>query len=151
MGQTVTINTGLASNLMIREILAVHPARIQAAADTKNAAAIFPLLEAMAQLGALHIRYLDNFQRHVFLVKVGHCMLPRQFPADEVISLQADMQGKSDRSFSYRIQAWEKDHPVMAGDFWFSSADYDERFNAAVLQQHYRNLWTCLTSALPTA
>ena len=150
MEQTININTGLISNLMIREIREVLPSRIQAVANASDQTTLFLLLEAMAQTGALHARYLSNFGRHVFLVKVGRCSLPGHLPANEAIIIQADMEGKSDRSFSYHIQARERDHVIMAGDFWFSSADYDERFNAAALQQHYRDLWTCLTSALPT-
>ena len=151
MGQTIQINTGLMSNLMIKEIQEVHSSCIQAISDTSDVPTIFPILEAMAQAGALHARYLSNFQRHVFLVKVAHCALPDHLPVSEVISFRANMRGRSDRSFVYHIQMREKNRVVMEGDFWFSSADYDERFNAKLLQKHYRDLWTCLTSALPTA
>lgn len=154
MNQTIRINTGLTSNLMIKEIQGFHSSRIWAISDINNANGpiFFPVLEAMAQLGALHVRYLNNFQWHVFLVKVAHIILPDRLPVptNAVINLQADMLGNSDRSFSYRIQAWEKNHVVIEGDFWFSTIDYDERFNAAALQPHYRDLWTCLTSVLPT-
>ena len=145
------INTGLASNLRLRAICGFDSSRMLAIAGINNTApALFSLLEAMAQAGALHARYSDNFQRHVFLVKVAHCILPEHLPAGEVIILQAEMRGKSDRSFFYHIQAREENH-ALEGDFWFSSVDYDERFSAAALRQHYRDLWTCLTSASPAA
>jgi len=136
---------------MIREICGFDSSRIRAIPVTNKDSTLFVVLEAMAQVGALHARYFDNFQRHVFLVKVAHCILPDHLPAREIIKIQADMRGKSDRSFSYHIQAWGKNHVVMEGDFWFSSIDYDERFNAVTLRHHYRDLWTCLTSVLPTA
>jgi len=151
MSQTTMINTGLATNLMIRKICNFDSSRIRAILNTNNTPTLFVILEAMAQTGALHARYCGDFQRHVFLVKVAHCILPEHLPANEAINLQADIQGKSDRSFSYRIQVQARNDVIMEGDFWFSSIDYDERFNAAVLQQYYRDLWTCLTSVSLTA
>ena len=55
---------------------------------------LFTLIEALAQLGALHVRYLTGFTRHAFLLKIARCTLPGGVPAAGV----CPPQGKADRA-----------------------------------------------------
>jgi len=145
MRETITIHSGLNSVLLIKRITVFDPGEIRGifAFDGKSA---FMLIEAMAQLGAFHVRWLDGFQRHAFLMKVGKCVLPDPLPGTGSMDLQGELTGRSDRSFVYRMQIGRQGQTVVAGEFWFSTVDYDERFEGEMLQKHYEKVFSCLTS-----
>jgi len=69
MNSILHINTGLPSILLLRRIDACDSREIRGLCffDGKGA---FTLIEAMAQLGAFHLRKRADFRRHAFLVKV---------------------------------------------------------------------------------
>ena len=146
MSEIIEIHSGLQSILLIERITAFDPGEIRGvfAFDGKS---VFMPIEAMAQLGAFHVRRLDGFQRHVFLMKVGKCVLPDPLPGEGAIVLQGELTGRSDRSFVYHIRMERQGQTVMRGDFWFSTVDYDERFEGEMLQRHYERVFSCLTSA----
>lgn len=149
MSETIEINSGLQSVLLLDRITAIGPSDIRGTA-TFDGEAVFPLIEAMAQLGAFHVRWGDGFERQAFLMKVGRCALPEPLPSAGLLKLQGERTGQSDRSFSYRMRAECHGTTVMAGEFWFSTVDYDERFDGARLKDHYEKVFACLTSASGT-
>jgi hypothetical protein len=150
MNDLIEINSGLSSILLIDRITAVDSGEIRGTC-TFDGKAVFTLIEALAQLGALHVRKVDGFKRHAFLMKVGKCNLPDPLPTAGVVDLQGQLTGQSDRSFVYRIEATKQGKIVMEGEFWFSTADYDDRFDGHKLQAHYERIFACLTSASATA
>lgn len=150
MRELIEINSGLPSFLLIDRITAVGLVEIRGTC-TFDGKAVFTLIEALAQLGAFHVRKFDGFQRHAFLMKVGKCLLPDPLPPAGVMDLQGGLTGQSDRSFSYRMQTAQKGKTVMESEFWFSTIDYDTRFNSRKLQEHYERVFLCLTSASATA
>ncbi|HPX57253.1 MAG TPA: hypothetical protein PK425_12010 [Syntrophales bacterium] len=146
MSEIIEINSGLNSVLLIERITAFDPGEIRGV-FTFDGKSVFMLIEAMAQLGAFHVRRLDGFQRHAFLMKVGKCVLPDPLPEEGSMELQGELNGRSDRSFVYHMQMGRQGQTAMRGDFWFSTVDYDERFEGEMLQRHYERVFSCLTSA----
>lgn len=149
MSEIIEINSGLPSVLLLDRITALTSADVRggAAFDGKR---LFTLIEALAQLGALHVRWSDGFCRQAFLIKVGHCVLPEPLPASGYLDVAGVLTGRSDRSFIYRLWAEREGKTLMTGEFWFSTTDYDDRFDAAKLKDHYERVFTCLTSASGT-
>jgi len=146
MSEIIEINSGLQSVLLIERITTFDLGEIRGV-FTFDGKRVFMLIEAMAQLGAFHVRRLDGFQRHAFLMKVGKCVLPEPLPEEGAMALQGELTGRSDRSFVYHVQVGRQGQTAMRGDFWFSTVDYDERFEGEKLREHYERVFLCLTSA----
>jgi hypothetical protein len=149
MNDLFEINSGLPSILLIDRITAVDCGEIRGTC-TFDGKSVFTLIEALAQLGAFHVRWGDGFERQAFLMKVGRCALPEPLPSAGLLKLQGKRTGQSDRSFAYRMRAESHGTTVMAGEFWFSTVDYDERFDGVRLKDHYGKVFTCLTSVSGT-
>ena len=150
MSDLIEINSGLPSILLIDRITVVDPGEIQGTC-TFDGKAVFTLIEAMAQLGAVHVRKGDDFQRQAFLMKVGKCALPDPLPPAGALDLQGELTGQSDRSFVYRMRAARQGKMFMEGQFWFSTVEYDARFDSRKLRKHYERVFACLTSVSATA
>jgi hypothetical protein len=149
MPEEMIINSGLKSIILLDRITAIGSDEIRgtAAFDGK---AVFAMIEALAQLGAFHVRWCHDFNKHAFLMKVGRCVLPDQLPEAGFFNLKGELTGRSDRSFLYRIVAERDGQTVISGVFWFSTVYYDGKFEAARLKDHYEQVFACLTSASGT-
>ncbi|MBN1547990.1 MAG: hypothetical protein JW902_15165 [Syntrophaceae bacterium] len=149
MPEIIEINSGLQSVLLLDRITAVGAGDIRGTTNFSGTA-VFTLIEAMAQLGAFHVRFCDGFQRHAFLLKVVKCILPNPLPEAGYLDLRGELTAHSDRSYSYRIRGGRQGKTLIEGDFWYSTVDYDWRFEGEMLQEHYRKVFSCLTSASGT-
>ncbi len=112
-------------------------------------------VEAMAQLGAYHVRYLTKFDRHAFLLKID-CLNLKQ-ALKEGISLNgkfnffASLTNKSESAFAYNVCAQKKNIVFGEGKFLFASIDYNDDFNKKPLKDHYRKTFSCLMNDSQTA
>lgn len=112
---------------------------------------LFTLIEALAQLGALHVRYLTGFTRHAFLLKIARCTLPGGVPAAGVCPLRGRQTARSTTTFAYHLEAGREGALLMEGEFLFATLDYDGRFAREALARHYEMLFSCLTNDSKTA
>lgn len=139
----------------ITEISDTNVSSVQSFSDTPG----YMGIEALAQLGAMHVRHLTDFSQHVFLLKIKECTLPQgnsptyksALPQTTVLNgpyrLSGVRQGSSDRACSYRLTAEGEDENIcFGGIFLFGSVGYDRRFDKTVLQKHYRKIFSCLTN-----
>ncbi len=149
MWEEKIINSGLKSIILLDRITAISPDEIRGT-TTFDGKAVFTLVEALAQIGSFHIRQRHDFNKHSFLMKVGRCVLPDPLPAAGSLNLKGQLTGQSDRSFIYRILAERDGQTVITGEFWFSTVDYDGKFEAARLKDHYEQVFACLISASGT-
>ncbi|MDX9746444.1 MAG: hypothetical protein WCX84_06315 [Syntrophales bacterium] len=145
MSRITEVNSGLRSILLLSRISRVYTDKICGTA-TFDGRGAFTLIEASAQLGAFHVRWRDEFRRQAFLIKVGECIFWDPLPAAGSFDLAGDLTGESDRSFVYRLCARKGGRMVMDGEFWFSTVEYDEKFDGARLRTHYKGLFSCLTN-----
>jgi hypothetical protein len=137
------IQTGLDGFVMLDRLLEVDVSNITGIRIFSHAP-IYTGLEALAQLGAYHIRHLTGFSRHVFLIKIAHCCLPPEKVLEGEYVLSGDLISQSDTSFCYQLKADKKGKTLMEGEFIFSSIDYDHNFKKDTLQSHYAEVFSCL-------
>jgi len=112
-------------------------------------------IEAMAQLGAYHVRFLNKFRQHAFLLKID-CLNLKQ-NVNESLSLNgkfnffASLTNKSESAFAYNVCAQKKNIVFGEGKFLFASIDYNDNFNKKILKEHYRKTFSCLMNDSKTA
>ncbi len=133
------------------------------------AAPAWQAMEAAAQCAAMHQRWLAGFTCHAFLLSIDECALP-ETPLDGTVRLLARLTGQSAQAALYQVtlQSLEPDqrHADKTGcpmhrhathhDEWKISLaigriPYDGSFQQPMLESRYRELFRCLTNALPFA
>ena len=142
MQQDVVIHSGREDFVLLERIVEVGPSHIVAHAAFQEAP-LYAGLEALAQLGAYHVRYLTDYAQHAFLLKITDCPL-RFAGLNGRFLLRGSLTGRSASSFAYEITIEEADSLVMKGRFLFAAADYNERFKKELLEKHYRKVFACL-------
>jgi hypothetical protein len=142
------IQTNLQDFRMVDQISFLDPTRIEGLTSL-DGLPVAMAIESLAQLGALHARFLTEFEKHCFLLVieqlyVGETNLPR-----ESIALKGLLVGQSKRAFSYDVEATYQGTVFLGGRLIFGSIDYDHRFRRENLKPHYESIFACLTKDLP--
>ena len=140
----IEIHTGMAGFHLLSSVTRVDDQSIRGRAFFADQPS-FVVMEALAQLGALHVRRLWDFSKHAFLLKVEGFSLPRQERISGTLALAGTLVARSQAAFSYDLGAGGgKD--AFTGRFVFSVTAYDDRFCGPVLQKRYKEVFACLTS-----
>ena len=142
----INIHTGLDGFGLVDAITEVENNRIAGFKRFANSPA-YQGIEALAQLGALHVRYLNDFSRHAFLLKISRCTVSDQ-SLNGGLGLSGELFNHSRRAFSYRLEACQGIQPVVEGDFLFAVIDYDETFKEHPLKLYFRKKFLCLQNGL---
>jgi hypothetical protein len=108
-------------------------------------------LEAMAQVAALHVRYLLDFKRHAFLLKVAWCDLPAVAHLQGRFDLQADLLSQSSNAFAYGVKARgvDRERACLAAELLIGTQPYDDQFQKEYLQEHYHRRFNRLYTQQP--
>jgi hypothetical protein len=139
----IEINSGLSSFLMLDCILDVNDSRIVGTRSFSSAKP-YLVLESLAQLGAIHVRRLTDFSKHVFLMKIASCFIPIKTGVDGKCLLSGDLAGRSNSSFRYFLKA-EKDGVTTArAELFYAALEYDNNFKKELLHDHYARVFSCL-------
>ena len=108
----------------------------------------FIMIETLAQLGAIHIRYLTSFEKHAFLLKIKKSSkLPKSFLKGTFI-IKGRLTGQSKKAFSYGMQVEKNDLSYFTGNYLFALIEYDTNFKRSNLKKHYQKVFSCLTKNL---
>ncbi|HOV85586.1 MAG TPA: hypothetical protein PLM79_04440 [Syntrophobacteraceae bacterium] len=107
-------------------------------------------IEALAQLGAYHVRFLNDFRKHAFLLKIQSCTIPTGSTLRGPYRLFGELRAGSAHSYAHHLEARREDGIVWGGEFLFSTVEYDDRFKKDLLQTHYGKIFSCLRSAMKT-
>ena len=134
------INTGLLHSLTLESITAVTPKSIAGTCIFKNTPG-FLAIEACAQLGALHVRYLEDFKQHAFLMQIKSFPMPAQLCGS--YHLIGRMTSRSSTALAYTITMENK--IITTGKLLFALKPYDTEFDQTRLTIYYKELFTCLT------
>ena len=145
----ITVNTGLKSFGLIDRITHAEAQKIRGIKTFENSPSYLGL-ESLAQLGAFHVRYLVGFERHAFLLKITRCMMPAQAGLNGTYLLSGKLVNKSRSAFSHTLEARKGDKVQIEGELMFATVDYNQDFKKEVLQDHYRNIFSCLMNDLKT-
>ena len=104
----------------------------------------FCVLEAMAQLAALHVRQDIEFRRHAFLLKVNRGQWPHEDVLRGSYRLIAERHGKSSHGFAYRTCALGPGDEALDADLLIGTRPYDRQFREEILEAHYRDIFNRL-------
>lgn len=144
--ERIDINTHMDGFHLLTSVTDIDERRIGGTATFVDQPA-FVVMESLAQLGALHVRWLCDFSKHAFLLKVERFSLPRESRISGTLALSGRLMVRSQAAFSYDLTAsggWE--NPLM-GRFLFSVKAYDDTFGKKILTTRYKEVFQCLTSA----
>jgi hypothetical protein len=145
----ITVNTGLSGFVLIDKITETEERHIIGA---KNfvAAPVYLGVESLAQLGAYHVRFLTRFERHAFLLKITCCKISAEESIDGQYLLYGTLANRSDAAFAYKVEAKKGDETHIEGDFLYGTVDYSTFFKKEILQNHYREVFSCLKNDIRT-
>ena len=138
------INTGLDGFILLNGIRRVNQTRISAWTRF-NQDHEYLGIEALAQLGAIHARYLCDFEQHAFLMKINFFDLVQQWDPALACDLQADLLVKTQSALRYQLSAQTNGRKLCFGQFSFGLVEYDQRFQKHELKAHYKRIFTCLS------
>lgn len=101
-------------------------------------------IESLAQLGAFHVRFINDFEIHAFLLKISHCHVIGSKTLHGEYLIDGRLINQSKSSYSYFLRAKKKDRVQIEGEFLFSTLKYNDNFNKKILEKHYRRVFSCL-------
>jgi hypothetical protein len=146
----VDIHTGLNGFVLVDRIVKIGRANIEGVRRFSNAP-VFCGIESLAQLGAMHVRFLTDLEKHAFLLKINHCGIASGKDLDGSFQLYGKLVAKSGRAFSYRLEAQLGCEKLIAGEFLFATMDYGNPFKREILQDYYQKVLACLQNDSKTA
>lgn len=140
------INSGLPDFLLLD---AITKAGVKTIAGVRKFSQAPPWLgiEALAQLGAFHVRQLTGFQKHAFLLKINRFILPQSETLRGRYLLQGTLVSRSSAAFGYELQAKKGKMLEFSGIFLYAAVDYDDTFTESRLHNHYLRTFRCLQNA----
>ncbi len=104
----------------------------------------YSLVESMAQLAAMHVRYRSDFDRHVFLLKIQSCELPQRPSLDGDVDLAAERLSHSSHAFGYQVSALMPDGESFGAELLIGSREYDRQFRRENLHPYYQKRFEAL-------
>ena len=141
----LTIKSNRDGFVLLDRICGMNENGIEGGVFLPDNAPYFWPVEAMAQLGGMHVRSAHDFDRHVFLLKIEDLEFFMETAERGDYLLRAMLRAKSDRAFSYRIRMEsERKSSFAEGTFWFASLPYDRVFKEEKLKNNYKELFECL-------
>ncbi len=141
----MTITSHCRGFVLLDRIGTIDENIINGAVFLPNNVPLFWVIEAMAQLGGMHARFMHDFNLHVFLLKINRLDFLSQITGKGWYFLWAELRAASDKAFSYRVRMTSpQDSTLAEGMFCFASRDYDHVFQEDKLKNHYKELFTCL-------
>ncbi|MCP4134583.1 MAG: hypothetical protein GY754_26655 [bacterium] len=145
--EQIKINTALDSFILLERITGIDENQITGISKERSAESFF-LIEVLAQLGALHVRYRTEFRRHAFLLKIEELIIEPVEPEEELETGAYFLEGKllssSSRAFQYELEAKLENRAYARGTMLFATVEYGAGFKEEILEQHYRKVFTCL-------
>lgn len=141
--QKISINTGLSGFSLLSGITEFSGEGICAYADLQDAPSYLGV-EALAQAGAYHVRFLCGFERQAVLLVIRGCRLPAIETLSGLCELTGRLQSRSASAFAYGMSAALGGSKVLEGEFVFSAVPFDADFREDILRNYYEKKWTDL-------
>jgi len=141
----LTVHSGRDNFLILERITAITSDGIQARFRFRQDP-LYLGIEALAQLGAMHVRHITRLEMHAFLLKTQDLILPAGPLLNGTYQLSGSLISQSQKAYAYRLQA-ETDqsaNSAFGGTCLFATADYGPRFKKEILKAHYQKVFSCL-------
>jgi hypothetical protein len=146
----LTISSGCKGFLLIDAIDAIDKESIRGRRVFHHDS-IYLCIEALAQLGAMHVRVVNDFRKHAFLLKINRFEPSAVSTLCGTYILTGKCVSQSNRAFVYALAATGDSGEHISGEFMFALVDYDTNFKQDLLTRHYRRLFSCLQTDSKTA
>jgi len=144
--ERIVLRSGLSGFVLLDEISHAGPDSVKGSKRFESAPPWLGI-EALAQLGAYHVRFLCGFEKHAFLLGVKHCVLPRRPELTGPWRLSGTLGSRSSSAFSYDLTGTGPDEDILRGEFLFATAEYDgDALREDILRTHYEKVFSCLRS-----
>ena len=143
--ERIVVNSGLKSFILLDTISETGPTTI-AGRRHFSGEQIAMGIEALAQLGAMHVRFLMNFQKHAFLLSIKRCDMASLNPLEGMVRLKGIQTAHGGSAFSYLMRAQQDSRICIEGNFVFAVVDYNDIFKRAILETYYKKVFLCLRS-----
>jgi hypothetical protein len=140
----IAVKTDLNRFIMLDSIEQATDISIKGVKRFSNSS-VYQGLEALAQLGALHVRYKTDFNCHAFLLSIKTCSIDSDKPLNGNFKLSGILQHHSREAFSYKLTAKKNSQIILDGTFIIATIKYDDVFTATTLRTHYKKLFMNLT------
>ena len=147
--ETITLNTGRSDFRLIHRILEVAPQTMTGVYTFSNDPDYLGL-ESLAQLCAMHVRYLVDFREHAFLLKIRHFLSMTPKPLHGPYHLRATLLSQGGRAYAYTSELMKENVATYTGGFLIATKPYDHRFREASLKTHYAQVFSCLRNDIKT-
>jgi hypothetical protein len=136
----MTIATGLRGFALLDRITEVSGETVAASADLQNVPHTLGL-EALAQAGAYHVRFLCGFEKQAVLLMIKDCRLPAEETLKGRYELVGILRSRSASVFSYEMSAGMSGRKVLEGRFVFTAIPYNSAFREDILKEYYEKKW----------
>lgn len=145
--EKLIINTGQETFLMLERLTIVNARHISGVSlplEPRD----YLLIESMAQLGSMHVRYCCGFECHSFLSGIGDFQSGNPWNQAERFTITGDMKSRSTTGFLYSITAESGSGHHASGKFLFATIPYDMNFQKSNLKSHYEKVFSCLRNGM---
>ncbi|MBF0120990.1 MAG: hypothetical protein HQK79_19345 [Desulfobacterales bacterium] len=137
----IIINSGLNSFNLLDSIISIDHNTIHTTKTFLNAP-FYLAIEAMAQTGAMHVRFIKDLKQHAFLLTIKKFLFPSEINLlNGIYSFNGELQNQSDLAFFYFLKGISETGLEITGEFIFATTDYDSFFKKELLEQHYKNIF----------
>ncbi|CAN2039116.1 conserved hypothetical protein [Candidatus Magnetomoraceae bacterium gMMP-15] len=142
--ERIIINTGLNDFRLVDSIIKFDNESIKGVKSFSNVP-VYEGIESLAQLGALHVRFINSFKKHAFLVKIKYCSMPKKQILNGRFQIKAKLISRSRHAFSYVVEAKKENLLQFKGEFLFATINYDNKFKKEILKNHYKEVFSSCT------
>ena len=139
----IEINTGLKNFVFLDRISKTGAVTIAGKKKYFNDP-VYLGIESLAQLGACHVRFINDFKIHAFLLKINRCCVIGNKILHGEYLIDGRLINQSKTSYSYFLKSKKEDQIQIEGEFLFSTLKYNNNFNKKILEEHYRRVFSCL-------
>jgi len=139
----MTIATGLRGFSLLSRITESSGEAVAGYADLENAPPYLGI-EALAQAGAYHVRFLCGFEKQAVVLLVKSCRLPVEGVLSGRCALRGTLRGRSASVFSYDMTANMNGGTVLSGELVFAAVAYNSELREDRLKEYYRKKWADL-------
>ncbi len=141
--------------MRLRKIVSIDRDRIEILSDFFSPS-YWLKIEAMAQTLGLHLRYILDFQQHVFLVKIRRILILRELNTIKTGIIQGRKIAQSQGGALYRgllfadcgdkIGEQLEGDPIccVRGEFILGHREFDASFKKQTIISHFKGLFRCL-------
>ncbi|GEM_PF-519888 len=164
--ETIEIRSGLNDFLLLDRILECKENKLEAE-KYFSCPEQYLLLESCAQAAAFHVRYLCDFDRHAFLLKIKYFQgltvpgsgfqvedheNPERYNYTQGLEIQgrvdisAEKISSSQTTFAYQVLAWQGEEVLVRGELLIGTTEYNQDLPEDRLRPYYREAFACLLS-----